>query len=237
MISRISGKVIEKGANYLLVEIGEICYEVLLPATVMQRIDENINSEGRINLVTFHYLQSEPSKSVPILIGFLNEVERDFFEIFITVSGIGPRAALKALNKPISLIARAIDEADLPFLKSLPGIGEQRGREIIAKLQNKVGKFGLIQDGQARIHQTISPGIEEDALEVLMQLEYKKPEAKAMIKEALKNSPDIQTTEELLNAVYRQKKSEEGSLGNVIKYNIEENRPLKSQENPHQLRK
>lgn len=207
MITRISGKIIEKGNNYLNIDIGGICYEVLIPPTVMQRLDENTPSDGTISLITYHYLQVEPSKSTPVLIGFLNDIEKEFFEIFITVSGIGPRAALKALNKPISEIAKAIDEADMEFLRSLPGIGQQRAREIIAKLQNKVGKFGLIQDGRLRKQETRIKDIEEEALAVLMQLEYKKSEALAMIKKALETGLNIQTTEELLNEVYKQKKS------------------------------
>ena len=207
MISRISGKVVEKGANYLMLDLGGICYEVLIPSAVMQRIDDNIGSDGRINLITYHYHQIEPSKSTPVLIGFLNDVEKDFFQVFITVSGIGPRAALKALNKPISQIARAIDEADLVFLKSLPGIGEQRAKEIVAKLQNKVGRFGLIQDGKARGSGIKNKDIAEEALIVLMQLEYKKPEAQLMLKRALDDFPEIQNTEQLLNIVYKQRKS------------------------------
>jgi Holliday junction DNA helicase RuvA len=207
MIAKISGKVIEKGKNYLVIDMGGLCYEVFVPATVMQRIDENVNPDGIVNLVTYHYFQVEPSKSIPILIGFLNDVEKEFFEIFITVSGIGPRAALKALNQPISLIAQAIDEADAHFLKSLPGIGQQRAREIIAKLHNKVGKFGLIQDGKVRAKEIKIRDIQEEALAVLMQLEYKKSEAKDMIKKALESRSDIQTTEELLNEVYKQRKS------------------------------
>jgi Holliday junction DNA helicase RuvA len=120
-----------------------------------------MRTDGRITMLTYHYHQVEQSKSVPILIGFLSQVEKDFFEIFITVSGIGPRAALRALNRPISSIARAIDEGDLGFLKSLPGIGEQRAKEIVAKLQNKVGRFGLIRDHQpARI--SSARGISEE---------------------------------------------------------------------------
>lgn len=207
MITRISGKIIEKGNNYLNIDIGGICYKVLIPPTVMQRLDENTPSDGTISLITYHYLQVEPSKSTPVLIGFLNDIEKEFFEIFITVSGIGPRAALKALNKPISEIAKAIDEADMEFLCSLPGIGQQRAREIIAKLQNKVGKFGLIQDGRLRKQETRTKDIEEEALAVLMQLEYKKSEALAMLKKALETGLNIQTTEELLNEVYKQKKS------------------------------
>lgn len=206
MIARISGKIIEKGTNYLIIDVGGISYEVFLPATVMQRIDGNIASDGTISLITYHYLQVEPSRGTPVLVGFLNEVEKEFFEIFITVSGIGPRAALKALNKPISLIARAIDEADTDFLKSLPGIGQQKAREIVAKLQNKIGKFGLIQDDYIKEQTIKTSDIEEEALAVLMQLEYKKSEAITMIKKALERSPGIQTTEELLNEVYKQRK-------------------------------
>jgi Holliday junction DNA helicase RuvA len=207
MIARITGKVIEKGANFLIIKVGEICYQVLLPSTVVQRLDENISSDGSINLITYHYFQVEPSKSTPILVGFLSEIEKEFFEVFITVSGIGPRAALKALSKPISLIARAIDEADEDFLRSLPGIGQQRAREIIAKLQNKVGKFGLIQDDKTKERKGKISDIEDEVLTVLVQLEYKRAEASSMIKRALERDPNIATTEELLNEVYKQRRS------------------------------
>lgn len=207
MIARISGKIIEKGTNYLIIDVGGISYEVFIPAAVMHRLNTQVNGEGRVNLITYHYFQVEPSKGTPVLIGFLNEIEKEFFEVFITVSGIGPRAALKALNKPISLIARAIDEADLNFLQSLPGIGQQRAREIVAKLQNKVGKFGLIQDGQIKEKQASVSDIEEEALDVLMQLGYKKSEGQTMIKKALERAANIQTTEELLNEVYKQRKT------------------------------
>ena len=207
MISGILGKLVHKGSNYLILDVSGLSYQVFIPTTVMQRIDEAIGADGKIALKTFHYLQVDSNKSIPVLVGFLNDIEKDFFEIFITVSGIGPRAALKALNKPISEIARAIDEADLVYLKSLPGIGEQRAREIIAKLQNKIGKFGLIQDSLGQKEDLVkSKDIAEEALAVLVQLEYKRHEALSMIKKALDLSPKIQTTEELLNLVYKQKK-------------------------------
>ena len=206
MISRITGKIIERGNNYLVIDTNGLSYQVLLPATVMQRVDGCLSGDGLICLKTFHYLQTDQAKSIPVLIGFINDVEKDFFEVFITVSGIGPRAALKALNKPISEIARAIDEGDLVFLKSLPGIGEQRAKEIIAKLQNKIGRFGLIQDRGNKETSVKARDISEEALAVLMQLEYKKPEALNMIKKSLESAPGIQTTEELLNLVYKQRK-------------------------------
>jgi len=203
MISRITGKISEKGDNYIVLDLGGIGYDIFVPVCVMQRIDESCGTDGRITLLTYHYHQVDQSKSVPILIGFLSQVEKDFFEIFITVSGIGPRAALKALNRPISSIARAIDEGDLGFLKSLPGIGEQRAKEIVAKLQNKVGRFGLIRDHQPA-RQSSARGISEEALDVLLQLQYKRQEASAMIEKVIDSNRQVSTTEELLNLVYKQ---------------------------------
>lgn len=209
MISRISGQVIEKNSNYIVVNTGGFSYDVFIPSTVMQRLDESIAGDGKISLITYHYHQNDQAKSIPVLIGFLSDAEKDFFEVFITVSGIGPRAALKALNQPISLIAKAIDEGDVKFLRSLPGIGEQRAREIIAKLQNKVGRFGLIRDAAARKDEGArDKGITEEAMSVLMQLQYKRQEAADMVKKAMSVSEGIQTTEELLNIVYKQRKAD-----------------------------
>lgn len=206
MIARISGKIIEKGLNCLVVNVGGVSYEVFIPAIIMQRLNEDASSDGMVDLIIYHYLQLEPARATPVLIGFLNEIEKEFFEIFITVSGIGPKAALKALDKPISLIVRAIDQQDVGFLKSLPGIGQQRAKEIIAKLQNKVGKFGLIRDQGAHEPASQVKDIEQEAIEVLMQLEYKRSEASVMIKKAMERCSGIQTTEDLLNEVYKQRK-------------------------------
>lgn len=206
MIVRIAGKLIEKKEQSLVVDIRGLFYEIIVPSSVLQRVDETKDADGNIHLITYHYFQIGPSSGAPFLIGFINEVERDFFQQFIKVSGIGPRAAVKALDKPICEITRAIDEGDVKYLKTLPGIGMQRAKEIVAKLQGKVGKFGLIQDKRAvsnEIH-AAAPWREE-ALEVLLQLQYKKHEANTMIEKALAQSSDIQTTEELLNEIYKQR--------------------------------
>ena len=204
MIAQINGKIIQKRNNGVVLENQGICYEVLIPSIIMSRIDEH-TQDGQLKLITYHYYQLEPSKSIPILIGFINEVEKEFFELFITVSGIGPRAALKALNKPISVIAKGINDGDATLLCSLPGIGKQRAKEIIAKLQGKMGKFGLIQDSKEKITTQIAEDIKKEALEVLSQLQYKRQEAKEMIEKALERCPGISSTEGLLNEVYRQK--------------------------------
>ncbi len=206
MIVRIQGKLIEQNENNLVVNVQGLSYAISVPQSVLQRLDSLIDKDGNISLVTYHYFQIDPSRGFPAMIGFTNEIERDFFERFITVSGIGPRAAVRAINKPISEIAQAIDSGDVEFLRTLPGIGIQRAKEIIAKLQGKVGKFGLIKDQTGFVTpKKDTPQWQDEALAVLLQLQYKKPEALEMIQKALERSKEIHTTEDLLNEIYKQK--------------------------------
>lgn len=207
MILAIKGKVCFISDASLTLETNGLSYEILTPLSVLQRIEENQDSDGNIRLITYHYYQMTPSSGVPVLVGFLNEVERDFFLEFIKVSGIGPRAAVKALNKAIGEIAQAIDRGDTKYLKTLPGIGEQKAKEIVAKLQGKMGKFTLMRD-RVTAHNP-SPqlrDIEEEALNILLQLQYKKTEAEDMIKKAFERSAKLATSEELLNEIYKQRK-------------------------------
>ncbi|MCG3176175.1 MAG: Holliday junction ATP-dependent DNA helicase RuvA [Candidatus Omnitrophica bacterium] len=210
MIAQISGTVEQFLDGVLTLEVGGMSYEVLLPPAVAEPIRERLTRGASLKLVTYHYYQTDPSRSIPVLIGFATRIEKDFFEKFITVSGVGPKAAVRALNQPIPDIARAVDEGDLKFLKSLPGIGEQRAREIIAKLQGKMGRFGLMRtDGSAKTAQAQvgQPLFREEALEVLLQLGYRKDEARDMIDKACGRKAGLASVEELLNEVYRQRKA------------------------------
>ena len=201
------GMLVDRRENVVLLETNGVTYEVMIPVSILQTLDRHLEADGRIRLVTYHYHHVEPSRAVPILVGFINEIERDFFERFITVSGIGPKAAVRALEIPIPLIARAIDDGNMDVLRSLPGIGPQRAKEIVAKLQGKVGKFALMPDGDgtAQAAGAALPDAAAEALEVLLQLQYKRPEAQGMIKRALGRSPGLSSAEEILNEVYKQR--------------------------------
>jgi Holliday junction DNA helicase RuvA len=205
MIARLKGTIVEKKENAVVVNVSGIFYEVSVPTSVLQRLDDVLEPDGSIVLITHHYLQVGPSSAVPVLVGFLNEVEKDFFLQFISVSGIGPKAAVKALNRSIAEIASAIDRGDAAFLKTLPGIGQQKAKDVIAKLQGKVGRFGLIRDGEVKEEAAPVEAFQQDAMAVLVQLQYKKAEAEDMVKKALERNKNIRTTEELLNEIYKQR--------------------------------
>lgn len=205
MISRLCGTVVDRRENAVLIETQGVTYEVLIPPAILRSLERSLQPDGKVQLVTYHYHHVEPSRAVPILVGFLNEIEREFFERFITVSGIGPKAAVRALKQPIPLIAKAIDEGNLDVLRSLPGIGPQRAKEIVAKLQGKVGKFALMPDENHASAAVAEPDAAAEALEVLLQLQYKRAEAQGMIKNALGRNSGLSTAEEILNEVYKQR--------------------------------
>ena len=206
MIASIKGKIIEYLENTVIIDTGVLSYEVFVPVSVLQRLQENQDSDGNVRLITYHYLQIAPASANEILVGFLNEVERDFFLDFIKVSGIGPRAAVRALNKSIGEIAQAIDRSDTKYLKTLPGIGEQKAKEIVAKLQSKMGKYTLIRDKVVEKKPKLNlSDIEEEALNILLQLQYKRAEAQEMIQKATERNNKIVTSEELLNEIYKQR--------------------------------
>ena len=211
MISRVHGTLVDRRETTVLVETNDVTYEILIPVSILRTLDRYLDPDGRIRLVTYYYHHVEPSKALPILIGFTNEIEREFFERFITVSGIGPKAAVRALNQPIPIIARAIDDGNMDLLRSLPGIGPQRAKEIVAKLQGKVGKFALMPEANGvslRPATVEEPDVAAEALEVLLQLQYKRQEALGMIKNALSRNPSLTSAEEILNEVYKQRTKE-----------------------------
>ena len=213
MISRLRGTLIEQGESQLLLDVGGVCYEVMVAPSIRAAIAERLGPSRELELITFHYQQLEVGRGIPVLIGFLQDIERDFFLRFISVSGVGPKAAIKALTLPIPVIAQAIDEGNLTVLRSLPGIGEQRAKEIVAKLQGKVGKYALMRTketaAQPQSKDQKASEIEEEAIAILVQLEYKRPEAREMVQAVLKRNPKITSAEELLNLVYRQQRTVE----------------------------
>lgn len=203
MIYKIKGNLEKLEENRVIVETGGIFYEISIPKTVSSRLKADENK--LVELIIHHYFTIDGNRGAPALVGFVDELEKDFFEKFISVSGVGPKAALRALDKPISHIAQAIEEGDLSFLTSLVGIGNQRAKQIVAQLQGKVGRFALIRD-QKQTSQPKKREVIEEAKQILKRLQYGAREVEAMIQKAIETKPSIDSSEELLNEIYRQKK-------------------------------
>lgn len=205
MISYLAGKVVSRNENKIILEVNGIGYEILLPTIVIRALKERQETK----IYTFHYLEVSGSKAQQILIGFTNEIEREFFKRFISVSGVGPRSACQALILPFSTIAQAIDSEDIDTLISLPGIGPKTARRIIVELKGKVGCFHLIKDGSLE-ELSLKKDLEEEGLKILLKLQYKRSEAREMIRRALECPSKIETIEDLMNEIYHQRDRSDG---------------------------
>jgi holliday junction DNA helicase RuvA len=202
MFSRISGTLVERDEEQIVIEAGGLGYEVVLPPCIAEKVTQPLGE--RIALEIYASLNIDGNSARATYYGFTNTIERAFFEALISVASIGPRTASRAFSQPMSAIAGAIDRGDHAYLKKLPGIGQQKARDIVAKLQGKVARFLLIQDAAAPAPQAI-PDFADEALAVLLQLEYKRTEAETMIRATLEASPQIADAETLLAEIYRRK--------------------------------
>ena len=109
-------------------------------------------------------------RMTPRLIGFLSEIEREFFELFCSVDGVGVKKALRAMVRPVKEVATAIEEQDATLLSALPGIGPAMSERIIAKLRRKVPKFALMV-AQQEVHEAeVESDVVVETFEVLRRL-------------------------------------------------------------------
>ena len=186
----------------MLLDVGGLAYDVMLPPCVSEKLTWTPGE--RITLEIYPTLNIDGNSGRFTFFGFSNAIEREFFEALISVASVGPKTAARAFSQPMAHIAKAIDAGDYAFLVKLPGIGQQKARDIVAKLQGKVTKFLLIQDAEPRAREPV-PDFAHEALDVLLQLEYKRAEAEAMIEETLEASPELRDAESLLAEIYRRK--------------------------------
>jgi Holliday junction DNA helicase RuvA len=211
MIGYLEGRMIARDEEQEQITLlaGSIGYEVRLPHIVWRELGiQRMSLEERPALSLFIYLHQTERTPKPLLIGFRDEVEREFFTKLITVQDIGPTAAAKALSMPIRTIARAIEAKDVGALTKLSGIGKSKAEKIAATLSGKMAKFALMKIEEAEIVEPLtSDELRLQVIEVLVsQLGYKRPEATLMVDESLKENPGLETPEELFDAVYKARK-------------------------------
>ena len=146
-------------------------------------------------------------KLTPRLIGFLNEAEREFFELFCSVDGVGVKKALRAMVRPVREVATAIEEQDIKSLSGLPGIGPATAERIVAKLRRKVPKFALLATRDEANSTTMELDVVSEGFSVLVSLGHSEKEARRLIDAALEKNKKYKDVQDLLQAVYDQGRS------------------------------
>ena len=165
-----------------------------------------------VSLHTIYYHDGDPSRGrvTPRLVGFLSEVEREFFEMFCSVDGVGAKKALRAMVRPVQDIAVMIEEQDVKGLSSLPGVGAATGERIIAKLRRKMSKFALLVARQEAYAADVKRDVVEEAYDALRTLGHSEADARRLLDGVLKAKRKFTDVEALLHAIYQQSHGRDG---------------------------
>ena len=204
MITKITGQLVALHDDTLTLKIDAFEYEVLIPEFTRRQLQSAINQD--ISLHTIEYLEGNPmqGRMTPRLIGFLSEVEREFFELFCSVDGVGVKKALRAMVRPVKEVATAIEEQDAKGLSSLPGIGPAMSERIIAKLRRKVPKFALMV-ARGELHEAeVTSDVVSETYEVLRSLGHSEGESRRLLDTALSSKKTFKDVQSLIEAIYQQ---------------------------------
>ncbi len=202
MIAQIEGKLISLDQDKGLVQVGPLCYEVMLPGYAVSELSGSVGAD--ITLCTIEYYEGTPGRGnlIPRMIGFLNHGEKEFFRHYTSVKGMGIKKGLKSLTMPISRIADAIESGDEKMLTTLPAVGKRMAQLIVAELQGKLGDFAL-SERQVAAGYVPFGSFQTEALEILIAWGEKRHEAMELIELTCQKHPDIKTAEDLVPLAYR----------------------------------
>ncbi len=204
MIRRVRGALIEVGEENVAIEVGGLTYEVLVPTPVAERLAER-EQGAEVELYTYQFFVIENTRGTPVLMGFETPAQRDFFERLLEVPRFGPRSALRSLCIPVATYAQAIEIGDTKLLRSLPGVGAQKAKDIVATLQGKVGRFLNVAEVEAVRPAAGVPETEaeEQAIIVLEQLGLSRAEAVRTVIHLRETHPELKTADQIVKAAFK----------------------------------
>ena len=184
MIGGISGKVIKKSRNYLIVDVNGVGYKVFVPVNTLS----NTGERSQIYLFTHLYVRED----VLALYGFENEKQLDLFKNLIGISGVGPKMAVGILSSAkVEEIETAVANGDASLFQSVYGIGKKNAHRIIVDLQSKLGSLAEIDLAGIEAQRDVIEALRllgytlKEAREALRGIDSKLP-IEVQIKEALK---------------------------------------------------
>jgi holliday junction DNA helicase RuvA len=206
LITKVTGRLLAVADDVLTLAVGAFEYEVLIPEFTRRQLQSLIGED--ISLHTIDYLEGNPMQGrlTPRIVGFLTEAEREFFELFCSVDGVGVKKALRAMVRPVREVATAIEEQDAKSLAGLPGVGPATAERIIAKLRRKVPKFALLVTPDQPREAEVTHDVVAETYEVLRSLGHSESDSRRLLDAALGAKKKYKDVQELLQAIYQQSK-------------------------------
>jgi Holliday junction DNA helicase RuvA len=203
VIGRITGRLIEKKAPDLLVDVAGIGYEVLAPMSTFYQLP----AVGQGVVLHTHLVVREDAH---LLFGFATSEERELFRVLIKVNGIGPKVALAILSGvSTDEFVRLVHNDDVNALTKVPGIGKKTAERIILDMRDRL-KTWQFAGGAVAAAQPSGPEpedglgrISEDAETALISLGYKPSEAARMVVRTMQEHPGVQRSEDIIRLALR----------------------------------
>ena len=182
MISYLSGVIKDILENTVIIDVGGVGYRVVIP----ERLQNSLSKKGeKINL--YIYSSIHVREGTLEMYGFKDLAELRFFELLITVSGIGPKHAQNILSSvDLQTLQLAIVQGDDTYLKKVSGIGGKTAQRMILELKTKV----MTQNLSAS--ETRDLGVEGEIIDALVALGYSTYQAREALKEVSKKSKNIE---------------------------------------------
>lgn len=203
MIVTIKGKLVRVGETACAIESEPFEYEVLVADYTRRQLQGRIGDVVRLH--TLDYIEGGPQggRMTPRLIGFLTEPERQFFDLFCSVDGVGVKKALRAMVRPVKELATLIEGQDAKGLSALPGIGPATSERVIAKLRRKMPRFALMVDRGTETAVESGSEVVGETFDALLALGHSEADARKLIDEVIDSGKKFKDAESLLTAIYQ----------------------------------
>jgi Holliday junction DNA helicase RuvA len=183
LIAQLTGKIAFKSPAFIVMDVNGVGYRVQIPFSTYYDLPEE---GGTVSLNIYTHVKEDAIS----LFGFRTPTEKNFFQLLISVSGIGPKMGKDILsNIQVEDLGQAIVRGDLVRLSAIPGIGRKTAERLVLELKEKVMKLDLSLPSVEGSVLPLSPGLKDDVASALVNLGYKEAVVNKALSE-IKIPPD-----------------------------------------------
>lgn len=175
MIAMLTGTIAHKSPDHIVLDVHGVGYRVQIPFSTYYELPE----EGGAATLQIH---TSVREDAILLYGFRTRLEKSFFQLLISVSGVGPKLARDILsNIQPAPLAQALMQSDIQKLSSIPGIGKKTAERLILELKEKIGKLDMSLAPAAEPRNIPGEDMVEDVVSALLNLGYKEPQVRKVL--------------------------------------------------------
>ena len=191
MITFVRGGLVDKQPTRIVVDVGGVGYEVLIPLSSYERLPA---SSAQVHILTVDHVREDSHQ----LFGFMTEAERSLFGLLLGISGIGPKLALGVLSgMSVRDFKAAVSEGDTKRIHSISGIGAKTADRIVVELRHKLSDADVLEALHGSDDAVADVGL-QDAVMALIALGYKQEDARKMVMRVSKSHPEASRVEDMV---------------------------------------